>query len=341
MTIVETKSVAVGKTRDSSHIEGIWAQFLDGAHKFAHRLGGIKGSDFWLAALKEISRIATIERLAEVWGKRIVAYPQRTAAILIRITADDPIELLAIGCRHILHIGDVLQATFNLKGCCPCLSQFEQMIALIHILKRKQIAIVLHLLAIGIHKREWHTAELGAGTTIGTPPETMLRGIADARVTDTQSPVDKHLQFHIRHFSMDGRNLLQREFAGEYGPHEALLTQPSHLLYTSVIRLCRSMKGQLTHSEHSHILHQDGINTNLAQFAQQLAGRIQFLVIYNGIDGDIDFRTKTMGIITELADIIDAVAYGCPRAKTGSADIDCISPMVYGSNATGQILGGS
>jgi hypothetical protein len=72
-----------------------------------------------------------------------------------------------------------------------------------------------------------------------------------------------------------------------------------------------------------------------------LAGSIQFLVIYNGIDGDIDFRTKAMGIITELADIIDAVAYGCPRAKTGSADIDCISPMVYGSNATGQILGGS
>ena len=341
MTIIETKAVAIGKTRDTCDIEGVWAQFLDGTNKFAHCLWRIKGGNIRLAPMKEIGGITAIERLAEIWGKRITAYPQRTAAILIGIAADDPIELLAIGSCHILHIGDIFQTTFNLKRSGSSLSQFQQMIALIQILEGEQIAIVLHLSAIGIHKRERHAAELGTGTSIGTPSETMLRGIADARVTDAQSPVDEHLEFHIRHLTMDRRNLLQREFTGKHGSHEALLTQPAHLLDTPVIRLRGSMKRQLTHREDGHILHQDGIHTSLAQFAQQLAGGIQFLVIDNGIDGDIDLRAEAMGIVTKLTNIIDAVAYSCSRSKTGSTDIDCISPMVYGSYATGQILGRS
>ena len=67
---------------------------------------------------------------------------------------------------------------------------------------------MLYLCPISIDKREAHTAELSTLTTIGTALETMLRGIADARVTYTQCTMNKHLELYIRHLAMNLSYLL-------------------------------------------------------------------------------------------------------------------------------------
>ena len=63
---------------------------------------------------------------------------------------DISIEPLAIGCHHILDIGDILQASFNLERRRACLYQLCQMVALVEILQRQQMALVDELLAVAI-----------------------------------------------------------------------------------------------------------------------------------------------------------------------------------------------
>jgi hypothetical protein len=79
---------------------------------------------------------------------------------------------------------------------------------------------MLHLPTLAVDQRELHPAELGTLTTIGTPSETILRGIADAGITDAEGTVDEHLQFDIRHLTMNLRDLLDREFTGQDHPFE-------------------------------------------------------------------------------------------------------------------------
>ena len=69
-----------------------------------------------------------------------------------------------------------------------------------------------------------------------------------------------------------------------------------------------------------------------------MAHIVEFIVVDDGIDGDIDLCTKGMGIVAELADIVDTIAYSCTSAKTGGTDIYGIGTMVDGCDAIFKIL---
>ena len=97
---------------------------------------------------------------------------------------DDIVEPLTIGRSDILHITNIFQASLNLKRCGACLDEFKQMIALIHILQREKITVMFHLPTLCINERELHTTELSTLSPVCTPSETMLRGIAEAGITD-------------------------------------------------------------------------------------------------------------------------------------------------------------
>ena len=100
--------------------------------------------------MQEIGGVTTIEGLAQVWRKSVTTLAQRTATIFVRIAADDVVESLAIGCRDILHIADILQTALNLKRGGTCLNQFQQMVALVHILEGEQITVVLHFPTLAV-----------------------------------------------------------------------------------------------------------------------------------------------------------------------------------------------
>ena len=75
------------------------------------------------------------------------------------------------------------------------------------------------------------------------------------------------------------------------------------------------------------------------QLRYQLLGSLQFVVIDNGINGDIDLGRELMGIAAQLANVVDTIACCCTGAKLLSTNIDGISTMINGSNAALQILG--
>ena len=102
--------------------------------------------------MKEIGGITTVECLTKIGRKRILARPLRTAAVLVRITADDIVEPLTISRSDIFHIVDIFQASLNLKRCGSGLNQFKQMIALVHILQREKITVMFHLPAFYINE---------------------------------------------------------------------------------------------------------------------------------------------------------------------------------------------
>ena len=82
----------------------------------------------------------------------------------------------------------------------------------------------------------------------------------------------KDLQRHIRHLGMNIGNLVYRKLASQDHTTEAHVTQPANLIGRAIVSLCRGMKGnrRKIHLQNTHILHQNGINTNLMQLLYQL-----------------------------------------------------------------------
>ena len=193
VVVEETESVAIGKAGRTGHIEGVAADLLDRADELAYSLGGIERGDAGLAPMGEIGGVATVERLPQVGFEGIGATPQRGPAVLVGMLTDDGVEALTIGGRDVLHVRDILQATFDLKRGGTSLGQSQQVVALVHVLQREQITLVLNLTAVGILQGEAHPTELGALTTVGAPAETVLGGIADAGIADAQGAMDENL----------------------------------------------------------------------------------------------------------------------------------------------------
>ena len=203
IAIQKAQTIAISKAGRTRHIKRIVTNLLHSTHKLAYGLWGIERCDIWLATINEIGGVTTIKGTIQVGRKCIFATSLRCTTILIRMLADVGIQSLAIGSRHVLHVSHILQSSLNLKRYGTSFNQLLQIIALVHILEREQIALVLDLCPIGIDQREAHPTELGALTTIGATLETMLRGITDARIADAQGTVNKHLELHIWHLAMN------------------------------------------------------------------------------------------------------------------------------------------
>ena len=217
------------------------------------------------------------------------------------------------------------------------------MLALVQVFQRKIIAGGSHGAAIGINHIELQATELRTLAAVGTTTKTMLRGIAQARVTDTKGTMNKDLQLRLGHLRVYLGNLVNREFAGQNHPLEPQSADPAHLVGRAVVGLCAGMNGEpcLTgHLHHGHILHQHGIDLGISQLAEQMARVVQLFVVDNGVDGDIDLGTIDMGIVGQSLDVVDAVARCRPCTKAGCSNIYGIGTMVDGGDTTWEVLGG-
>ena len=137
------------------------------------------------------------------------------------MTGNDLVESLTISCRDVLHVVDILQPTFYLERHSPGLHQFLQLVDSAHILQGEQMTTTFYHVPVGIFQVERQPTELGAGSSVGTPAETILRSIALTGIAHTQGTMHKHLQFHIGNGLMNGGNLFQRQFPRQDHPTEA------------------------------------------------------------------------------------------------------------------------
>ena len=137
-------------------------------------------------------------------------------------------------------------------------------------------------------------------------------------------------------------NLLDRELSGQNGTGKTKTLQPPHFFRRTVISLSGGMKhkgGACGKFQKGHILYENGIHTSSFQIKKQLSGSLQFFIVKDGIDRDINLHPERTGIRTELSDIVDTVSCCSTCTKTGCTYIDGISTMVNGRDATFQILG--
>ena len=95
----------------------------------------------------------------------------------------------------------------------------------------------------------------------------------------------------------------------------------------------------MVHAQYSHILNKDCISPDCRQFVEQLLSGVQFIIVDNGVHGNIDFCPELMGITAQLRNIIQRIARSGSRTETGSPYVNRISPMIDGGDATFQVLG--
>ena len=91
----------------------------------------------------------------------------------------------------------------------------------------------------------------------------------------------------------------------------------------------------------SHILHEDGIYPTLLQLLQEAARVLQFVVVDDGVDGDVDLSPKLVGIAAKFGNVGYAVARRRSGAKALGTDIHSIGTVIDSGDAALQILGGS
>lgn len=85
-------------------------------------------------------------------------------------------------------------------------------------------------------------------------------------------------------------------------------------------------------------MHEDGINTNLRQFFEQMTYILKLIIVEDGIHRDIDLRTEGMRIVTETVDVLNCITDSSTRSKTGGTYIDSIGTVVNSRNAALEIL---
>ena len=262
---MKAEAIAVGETGGTGYGEGTATDFFDCSYKFAYGLGGVRRKDIRLTAMQEMRGIAPVEGLAEVGLEGIGAAPQGSSLVAVRMTADDVVESFAVGCRHVLHVGDVLQATFNLERRGPRINQLLQVVAEVQILERQEVTVVLQDTALGIQQVERHAADLGTGTTIGRTSEAILGDVTLAGIADAEGAVNEDLQRHVGHLAMDGGNLVNRQLTRQDHTTETQLLQLAHLLSGTVIGLRGGVQGNGRQRlvEQLQVLYQDGIDSRL------------------------------------------------------------------------------
>ena len=91
--------------------------------------------------------------------------------------------------------------------------------------------------------------------------------------------------------------------------------------------------------EQAHVLDEDGINTDAIELSNKTQRILHLIVIDEGVDSDVDGGAKLVGVGTELGNVVKTIASSLPCTKTGCANIDSVSTMVYCGHSTSQILG--
>ena len=250
------------------------------------------------------------------------------------------IQLLAIVSRDVLDVSLILETALHLEGYDSGLQDFGQIHRTVHIAQGEEVLVVQERAPSGIHQIEGGTANLGALAAVAATARHHPADVTLAAVTDTQRSVNEGLQLYPA-LLMDVPNGVQIHFTCQYGPAEPQLFQKPDAFEGIVVTLRAGVEtdGRQVHFQQSEILHNDGVGAQLVQLYNQLAGILQFVVIQQRIDGNIEFGAIQMGIAGQLFQIFQPVAGSLTGAETGRTDVQGICPVVDGNLATVQILG--
>ena len=93
------------------------------------------------------------------------------------------------------------------------------------------------------------------------------------------------------------------------------------------------------HTEHSHVLHEDGISPRFVELQEQPPRSLQFFVVYDSVHRDIHTSPITVGITAQLGNVAYRVADGGTCAEARRTYVDGVCPVVYRGLAALQVAG--
>ena len=196
--------------------------------------------------------------------------------------------------------------------------------------------------AIRLLQRAGQTAELGTFTAVGTAAGTGVADVALAAVGDTERAVNKELQLHIGSRA-DLADLRKGQLARQHHLREAHILQKLHLLRRAVVGLGTGMKrnGRQIQRQQPHVLHNQRIGPRFVDLVGQALGLLQLVIMQQGVEGDKDLGTETVGVARQRFDIFEGVARRTAGTKGRAAHVDGIGAMVDGFDTVGEVLGRS
>ncbi len=291
--------------------------------------------------MEEIVGAAAVEALFRIRCEAVAAMAGR-GGHQIAAAFQNGVELLAIPGSDVLDVVQSLEATLYFEGADPRFDQRFQVVGLIHVLKGEQVAVGHQHFSIRLLQRTGQPAELGTFAAVGAAAGASVADIALAAVGDAERPVDKKLQLHMG-LGANGTDLRKRQLTRQHHLGEAHILQELHLLRGAVVCLGTGMErdGREIERQQPHVLHDKCIGPRFINLVGQAPGLLQLAVMQQGIEGNEDLGTETVGMTHQRFDILYAVARRAAGAKGGSAHVDGIGAVIDGFNAIGKVLGRS
>ena len=127
----------------------------------------------------------------------------------------------------------------------------------------------------------------------------------------------------------DGPDFVERKLPGQNYLREAAPFEELHLGGGAVVGLGAGMQGDGGNVEphDAHILHDEGIGADAVELADEAFGFAQFVVVEQGVEGDVDAGVEAVGQVDESGQVVEAVTGGRAGTESGSPDVDGIGPV--------------
>ncbi|MNR22019.1 hypothetical protein D3C85_1389520 [compost metagenome] len=141
----------------------------------------------------------------------------------------------------------------------------------------------------------------------------------------------------------DRADLLQVELARQHQLGEARVGEKLGLFQGADVGLRTGMQldRRNVHLEDAHVLHDQRIDAGVVELPDQLPGRLQLVVVQDGVDGDEHLGVEQVGKLHQAGNLRHAVAGIVPRTEAGAADIHGIGAMQDGLLGDGHIPRGA
>ena len=134
---------------------------------------------------------------------------------------------------------------------------------------------------------------------------------------------------------MDDLHVRDGKFACEHHLLISLCVKKTYLFWCAVVHLGGSMEGNWrnVHLFHRHILDDECVNPDFVELAYHQFHLLQFLLIDDGVDGDIDLGTEEVCEIYKTLDVIDGIGGRRPCSECWRTDINSVGTVADGLDA--------
>ena len=316
------------------HVEVVGAQAQHLAQRDAGMLGAVEGTDVFFAAVDEIVGGAAVEVLRRI-GLEEMPAAARCTAPQAAVAVDDGVEQLAVMGGHVLHVAHVLVPALDLEAGDAGVDQRPQVGALVVVLEAQHMLVVGDDAAGRIGHGVGQAAFLAAIAAVGTAPGVRMADEALAGIGDAQRAMDEELQRGVFNLRTDGVDLPDVQLTCQHHLAEAHVLQEARLLGRADVGLGAGMQldGRQVLQQQAHVLHDQRVGARFVQPPYQAAGRLQFVVAQDGVEGDEDAGVEPVRMGAQAGDVGHGVAGVRPGAEIRPADVDGVGAVGDGGDA--------